>query len=998
MVPKRQERQPPQPVRRLWIPSAFALLLWLAPQVATAQNGLVSGSVADADFGVAVSNASVTLEQSGQSATTDKEGRFVIENVPPGAYTITISSEGFVTERYTDQVVTAGAVTRLSLNLTAQVVELDTYVPPPDDFTEETTLGSLEVKSTAAAIQSVLGAEFLAQAGASDAGEALTKVSGASVADSKYVVIRGLSDRYNVVVLNGARIPSSDPDRRAVNIDIFPGNLIENLVVQKTFSPELPGETTGGYVNVVTKAIPAENFAKISYGLAYNTQATGNDRWVRNRSGGGVGFLGTHKDRSISTTLMNTPTDGIVISNRIQPADGSKASDLFSLGSVNRGTPPPDFKFSASAGARGEFMGSPAGVVGAVSYSKKYRYDPNKFIQSADKAGGQTRLQSQFLVEEGKEELLVGALFSAGWQPRGEDLVKFTYFGNVAAEDLAQYAIGTARPIVDSETGIEDGGDIFSLLGDAAGGRRAEIMEREVSRYVERQLHTLQLSGQHFFDDGQDEFNWVLAYSRSFQDEPELKITNIKKLLPLGRYEPIDSDFFGSPIDRIWRRIEDGNYFVKLDHAMQLFGEQDEGGSARLHFGGSFDESWRDFRADTFSVSTNRTARNFPPAPENDAADAVNLTYTDNLTTFLDDPSQLGPGDSVRRIAAPDIYEGTQTTLGGFFSATAKPSDGLNATFGLRVEDYQQYIDAERNFLPNSYPSSVRAIVARAPNPVVKAQTDFMPHFSTLWEATEDLSLSAAFSRTVARPSFKEVAPIALRVIGDPGQFFVGNPDLESSTISNYDVRLEWNRPDRDETYALAGFSKLIDKPIEFRSGSEFDTFANTESGYVWGWELEASKGFDDIALLQNVTLSGNFAQIFSGVEILRLSQDWLSRRSNGLDTERRLQGQPDYILNFNAVYDNEDLGLFMGLFLNVTGELLTAAGSGSPNAYELDTLQRPLTTLDFGIGKEFGPWKVSLRAENLLNARREEFYSDGTLRRTTRGGRTYSISISGSF
>lgn len=956
--------------------------------------GLLSGSVVESELGFVISGATVSIEGVNLKATTDNEGRFRIENVKSGTYTLVVSREGFIAETFRDQVVRGGEVTNLTLPITAKVIEYDTFVVLPEEESGGTTALVIDTPTAIGAVGTTLGAEFISQSGASDAGEALAKVSGASVADSRYVVIRGLSDRYNVVVLNGARVPSSDPDRRAVNIDIFPGNLIENLVVQKTFSPELPGEVTGGYVNVITTGIPKENFVKFSFGIGYNHQATGNDRFVHNKNGIGTGILGTSKERQIPGYLLSVPTDGNVITNLESPADGSKASDLFDRGSTTRDAPPEDFSMSASAGFKGEFFGDPLGIVAALSYSQKYRYDGAQYQQKISRYSGESRLTSQQLIEQGTEELLAGALISVGWQPHERDLVKLTYFGNIAAEDLAQYSIGLGRPLIDAETGIEPGGTIFDILASNQG----RFLEREVSRYVERQLHTWQASGTHYPGED-DEINWVAAYSLSFQDEPEIKLTNIAKRLPQGTYSSIDADFIGSPIDRIWRRVDDQNYFIKLDHAMQLFGKKDEGGSARFRYGGSFDQSTRDFRADTFGFSTNRSSRNFVPALLNDPDDRANFTYADQLIDFYDDPSQLGNGDNIRRIASPDIYHATQTVLGGFFSTTIHYTDQLSTGIGMRVEEYSQFVDSEAVLLPNSYPSSVRNILADAPRPFRLSQTDFMPQVSGHWQAHENFGVSSTFARTVARPSFKEIAPTALRVIEEPGQFFVGNTDLEISHIDNYDIRLEWLRPEQGESFAFSGFSKFIDKPIEFVSGIEVDQFKNAETGVVWGWELEASKKLEAIPPLRHMTLSGNFAQIFSAVELEFQGADYLARQNNGLDTNRRLQGQPDYIVNVNATYDNKDDGLFLGLFLNITGQLLAAGGSGEPNAYALDILQQPSASLDFAVSKEITEiWKLGFRAENLLDSAREFRYSDGSLRGISHSGINYSLSLSGSW
>jgi TonB-dependent receptor len=275
-------------------------------------------------------------------------------------------------------------------------------------------------------------------------------------------------------------------------------------------------------------------------------------------------------------------------------------------------------------------------------------------------------------------------------------------------------------------------------------------------------------------------------------------------------------------------------------------------------------------------------------------------------------------------------------------------------------------------------------------------QVDVLPALSLTWDFRPQVKLRFAGSRTVARPSFKELAQVYL---DDPATAdrFRGNNRLTTSTIDNVDLRWEWF-PSPGDVVAISAFSKFIQRPIELFTSPAGDFFANQDSAIIYGYEFEVQKGLGFLSdELRHFSLGLNATRLYSQVELNEIARD--QRNSVGLGAKRRLQGQPDYLLNFNVAYDNKDRGLYAGLFLNVTGETLYQAGSLAGSAgFFADVYQQPVSSLDLTVSQKLGQdFKLTFRAENLLNQKTRRV-AEGNLDYAKSSGTKYSLSLSGAW
>jgi len=1007
-------------------------VMWVGMVLGQEGNGALRGNAQDADFYVPIPGVSVQLEGTGYSATTDENGNFFINDLKPGQYTVLASSSGYIRDRRTGVVVKAGGVSEVAVSMTAEVVELDEFVVSSEELVDTgSTAAALTLRSEMKSFTDVLGAKFIAQTGASDAAKLLAKTTGVNVADGKFVVVRGLNDRYNVVSLNSLRVPSSDPDRRAVALDLFPSAVIEDVRTSKTFVPDLNGESTGGTINIVTKAVPDEDFVKFKASTGYNTQSTGNDKFLSYR-GGGTGMFGTAKDRALPGFIRNSALPdlrsfsqsgvGTGLTRYDLPArvERQRVNDTLSpVMGTQEVSAPVDFSLEASLGHRGEFMGAPAGITVAADYSKKYVYNDDDLVGryvftglGVAGAGEVQEIKRISTVRSGQETMRAGLLVAAGIEPDDGNEIVFTYFFNRIADDRAT---------------LQDG-----QLDSSFGPTQRDY--RESLAYTERELRVMQLAGKHEQTiNGKDlDISWALAYNQSSQLEPDQRFVRGVNDTQTGQVIPVPGNPVVPEFQRLWRELYDQNYSARFDVGTGLF-EGADGEEVNLKFGGMLDVTNRDYRADSFAYARGLENQSFTPI-------VPGTTWGD---VFLGNNPPVGIPNNptlnsvqnftfLYRSNGIETYEASQLISAGYMTLEMDLGPSLNVILGGRLETTDinissgpiwQYADEQLRFALLSDrerfgdDDTVRQLVNAAFQGNLAARNDpritsrsraaiqeqhFLPALSVNWDMTETMRVRSSLARTVARPSFKELAPVIFLNV-ESGDIFVGNVDLDMSTIMNYDVRWEWF-PTPGSLIGVSFFGKTINKPIELSQESgtvDIFRYINSEKGTVYGMELEFQRDLSFIGEeLRHFSLGANYSYIQSQAErpAFITSGTDANGNPNTVDSlfgrSRRLQGQPDYIVNFNLTYDNPEYPLSSGVFLNITGPQLFAVG-GQPA--DPDVFQEPFTTLDVGLTYKITKnSRVSLRAQNLLNAEvRRYFNNQGRpIHSTRRTGIGFSLSM----
>jgi outer membrane receptor protein involved in Fe transport len=989
--------------------------------------------VKDADFFVPVSGASVSLEPGGKAMVTDSEGRFFANELEAGVYRIVVSKEGYIRGAVSGVVVSAGVLQETEIQLTAEVVELDEFVVSTIEE-EELTVGPVEIGAPLQSFAQAVAPSLLKASGSGgDIGSAAKRLTSTAVVDSRYVVVRGLSDRYNVVLLNGARIPSSDPDRRAVNIDIFPTGLVETLVSSKTFVPWMPGEATGGSLNVVTKRLPQEPFFNFSVSNAFNTRTTGSEKFLAYR-GSGTGIIGTSRERALPVELQrfeaaDLPSDVSTTSftdpsvqpsddiNRVYSNNRLRAAELLfgrATGVTTRKAPE-NFSVSALGGLRiPDFLGGELGLVGGITYAKRYTLEEGTRgraqVSPFDLEIGSTYLEDY---SRGQEGLLAGALLSGSieWE---EDTISLTYFTNLAAEDEAVFALGENDNLATLNNGIPV-------------EQERRVIFREALGYTQRYLQTMQLAGEHRFPElGDIKTNWVAAFSTSYQDQPDLRKSftaydfDAGSDIAAGDPSPPDNE-------RVWRRSDDQSYYLALDVELPIGGGREDEDRAKMKFGGAFDRTDREYSSENFEYLVN-SATSLQQPISTSPNDRENLTLADQIGSgdLTDRTALFQPGippqppfpalpdrilrtDNIfltrgRSLPVREVYTASQTIPAAHGAVVFNLSDDLEVMAGGRVEHTDIRFDVPGiNLLDPAQGAGLILLndpITGQPYPPEQlanpsiVRTDLLPALGVKWTLADDMYLRTAVTRTVARPNFKEIAPVFSREPSS-GDIFIGNVLLDMSDVVNYDVRWEWILGGGD-LVAVNFFAKTIANPIEQVNLGLFNTARNEIGASLYGFEVEMFKNLGEIVpVLTDWTFGLNYGYVSSKVDLIPFNEQL--RRDAGLSADRPLQGQPEYTFNASVTYDNKDLGTSAGILLNVTGSLLYAVG-GRVNAQTIpDIFQLPFTSLDAYLSKKvFENWELGIRVTNLLDEPRRREYGRGVPYAVTQAGTIYSVSVTG--
>mgnify|MGYP000899012456 FL=1 len=366
-----------------------ALGLSLSATIWAAGTGRIIGSVNDAESGEALIGFSVYLEGTTMGARTDMDGRYVIKNVTPGNYSLVVSGIGFKQYKLTAVAVAAGSEQTFDFALERQTVETDSIVVV-GKLHRNTGATMLKHRQKADFVGDAVSAEEISRSGAGDAASAMEKVVGATVVGGKYVYVRGLGDRYANTQLNGSPLPSSDPDKQAVQMDLIPSGLLDNIVVQKTFTPDKPGNFSGGSVNMTTKDLPDGRTLSFSTSTSYNSLVTFNDN-LPTATGGSKDWLGYDDGtRALPEYLSDT---GLAIPNvnRIRQllnktaypdsvAEGKRLATIYNDAAEALSTEmspktrevPLNQSYAFNYGDRFRLFDKPLGVQGSLTYSRNF--------------------------------------------------------------------------------------------------------------------------------------------------------------------------------------------------------------------------------------------------------------------------------------------------------------------------------------------------------------------------------------------------------------------------------------------------------------------------------------------------------------------------------------------------------------------------------------------------------------------------------------------------
>ena len=873
------------------------------------QTGKIAGTIMDGEFNEPMAFANVLIKNTTKGTTSDFDGKYSID-VEAGNYTLVFSYIGYQTIEISDVVVKSND--EVIVDVTLNTNSLETVVITTT-VRKNTESAILDLQKKSITLLDGLSAQSIKSSGASNIASAVKNVPGVSIQGGKYVYVRGLGDRYTKSILNGVDIPGLDPDRNTIQMDIFPTNILDNIIVVKSAAAEYPADFTGGVIDIVTKDFPTKANYTISTGFGYNPDMHFNDNYL-NYSGSNTDFLG------FDDGMRNIPV------NRYQVIPGtfdnstvlSNMTNVFNkelmAKQANSGA---NFNFGFTAGNQFDVGDDKLGYQLSFSYKNKTQFYDDRFD------GTYMRDQNNSSVNE-----LVGTRTSEGVEGKNTVLLS-SLAGIVYKRDNSKYKVN----FLHIQNGESSAGLYDQQIAQAAGGSGFEPIKKDALLYTERSITNLLFEGNHSFDDANWKLNWKVSPTLSRVYDKDHRITPLQQSQN-GNYF-ISPSAASRPI-RIWRNLQEISLVAKVD-AVRKYDFMDRPAKAKFGFNQTVKQ--RDFSIDDFQ---------FEISGQNIVADgnADNLLLSENIwTPQTDQGSHLVWGDLYE---PANTFDATQNISAGYISNEFSVSEKLKAVVGLRAELFSAI-----------YTGQNQAATEIFVDEKIIDKLDLFPSANFIYSLNDNSNLRVSYSRTTARPSFKEASKSQ---IFDPitNRLFIGNIDLEPSYISNFDIRTEFFG-ENSEMFAISGFYKDFKDPIEltfYESAPDQLTPRNLGNASVFGIEFEFRKSLGFLLKsLENLKFNINASYIESD---LTMFEDEYNRRVNAardgesIEKSRELQGQSPYLINAGLNYSDSEIGLQTGLFFNVQGETLEVVGTGIvPDVYTV-----PFNSLNFTFNKKLGEEK----------------------------------------
>lgn len=905
----------------------FLILLSSISVASFAQTGILRGKITDAETGEELIGATVMIAGTTTGAASDLDGNYTVNNIEPGTYQFQCQFISYTPQTINTVEIKDGEVTIINFTLSSVSMGLQEVVISAK-ASQRSEASMLTIQKKSANVVDGISAQQMKRAGDSDAAGALKRVSGVNIEGGKYVFVRGLSDRYSKTTLNSAEIPGLDPNRNTVQMDIFPTNLIDNMVVYKSFTPNLPADFTGGLIDIITLDFPETFTMSFSVKAGYNTQASFNNEFLT-YEGSSTDFMG------YDDGLRDIPSaaSGDI---PIYPSDKQELTDITSsfnkIMSPSTQTSFMNSSYSFSIGNQHKQGNNSIGYIVGLSY--KYDesfYDDGYYGEYTLVEAGAKQLttQSEYKATLGQKESLWGALANISYKIGTAHKISANVFKNQSGISQARYMIGK-KPSDDTE-------NLF--------------IETRKLLWMQRGFLSGQLRGEHYFENlSKLKVEWIGSVTKSKQEEPDVRYF-INSYYPdnEGKYQyAIEQSLYQVPV-RYYRDMDEINYNAKVNATINLRPNEQ---SAKLKFGGSY--LYKDRNLDETRLDYKFQ---FPA-----------ITYNGNVEEFLSDQNiglnydggyyglyiQGNTGDDLI-----NSYTADQTVYAGYAMIDVKIKDKIRIVTGLRVE----------NAVINS--------ASKDPDKPVGYldDTDFLPALNLTYFLNEKMNLRLNGSRTLARPSFRELAPYASEDIED-GRTYVGNADLDRTMIDNYDFRYEYFM-NPGEVASIGLFYKNFHDPIEVvdnpaAQNSEL-SWENMEQAQVFGMEVELRKKLDFVYLLRDFGFIMNFTYVYSEVSIDSL--ELLSIRAtdpNASDT-RQMSGQSPYIINAGLNYSNSDLGFEANAVYNVAGpKLIINVKGGTPDIY-----QQPVNSLNITASQRLSEkFSATFQAKNILNPVNKQTYT----------------------
>lgn len=905
--------------------------------ITASAGSLITGEVRDKKSGEAIIGATVQIENSSVATATDLDGKFSLKNIPIGKQTIVCRYLSYKTVRVPVNVKQGESIAGLEIEMEEDGVALNEVVVSTYRR-NDTEMSLLEGMKAQVQVASGISSQQIAKTLDRDASEVVKRVPGISVIDDRFVVVRGLSQRYNNVWINGNSSPSLESDSRAFSFDMLPSSQIENMIIYKSPAPEIPADFAGGFIRISTKSLPLRNSIQIGYTTGFNT----NTQFVKTRlnPGNTTDWLGFDLNKRPLPNGMPSHMD-VTGSN---PAEVTRLTRSFNNDwRVKNYYPIPDQRLSLTINRRFETEGgTDIGMTTYINYSNTY-----KTIQD-----------------------ITNARFGIYSSDADKPVYLNDYVDNQYSNDVRLGAMHNWAFVFDGKNKLEFR-NLFNMLGknrltERSGERNVSgLTYREETEmlYQSRLSYLGQLTGNHFLDEKKlHSLAWNMGYSYAYRTEPDRRIV----VNQAGMSDGVDVSQLkvgNESIKRYFQSLSDHVFSGSVDYK----GTVPMGEILSTAKGGLISE----YR------TRNYTPREFIYRYENlsleERASYLYLPYEEMMSedwlsvdkVFIDEIT-----DKKNAYEAYNIY-------GAGYGAIELPMGKFNVYAGLRLEYNRLRMKWDKS-------QSASQVLMTSRN---YTDLDLLPSVNATYNFDERNLLRLAYGRSLNRAEFREVSP-AVYYDFDLFNEIGGNENLKTCKIDNLDFRYEFY-PQRGEVISLGIFYKYFKNPIEWTfidmGGSLRYNYENALSAQSFGAEIEIRKSLDFLGM-RGLSLLLNATLIKSRV---RFDESGIVKTE-----DREMQGQSPYIVNAGLYYQNEKWGLMSSLLYNRLGKRIIGIGKSNSTTNDVsvnipDTYELPRNSLDFTVSKKFGKL-VELKAgvkdiigEKVVYKQYPQFYdAEGTSER----------------
>ena len=891
--------------RKITIIISFITLTSL---ISKAQTGKISGKIIDATTGETLPGATAVIEGTTKGAAADFDGNFTLNNISVGTYTLVISYITYETKKIAGVKVKENDVTVLNLTLNQSSAATMSVVEISAEMNKENTNTLLVLQKNNASVSDGISSEAIKKTPDRSTSDVIKRISGATIQDNKFAIIRGMSDRYNAAFINGAPLPSSESDKKAFSFDIFPASILDNITILKTATPDLTGEFAGGVIQINTKSIPEKKSQSISIGAGYNAQTTFKN--FTTYKGGKTDWLGA--DDGTRAIPGAYPNPAFTTDKNQQIADAKLFNYDWTL-QTKKALPNMNFQYALAN--VGKVFKKDFGSVFALTYNSTTNTTFTK-RRTFEEQGSDFVKLSEYQDTTFSNVVLASALWNLSYKVHPNHQFGFKNLYSVNTEDRVITRRGAA--IIESPFNTWE--------------------KSSVRWFTQNNIYSGQLNGDHFIEKVKVKLKWVAGYSNIKRELPNLRRMTRTKTSEFEDdatpYIAVIGNQGSAPTSAgsmIFQKTDESMKSIKYDvsKAFKIGKSKHE-----LQIGGSHIYRDRVFSARLLGYNF---YTNGSKVFKNDSLltlDDVNIFSASSIGVINGPGKRDGGFMMVESTALTDKYNASSMLHAGYIMADSRFFESkLRFIYGARLESYNQKLSTVIGGIPGTTDSTV---------------IDILPSINCVYGITDKINIRLAYFKTVARPEFRELAPFRFLDFATGFQAH-GDPNLKRSKIDNYDIRLEWY-PGAGQILSVSGFYKKIENAIEQVLEINIPnstTFANSTSAQNIGAELEyrfkLSTIFkaDSSKFLSNMTFFSNFAYIQSKVD---------NTNSNGGGI-RPLQGQSPYIINAGLQYLDNEKGWGVSVSYNLIGRRIILVGS--PNA-DPSIWENPRHVLDIQLSKTF--------------------------------------------